>query len=118
MDGLIPILKNLLNESQPGWSTVQQVGNVYGIQKKGHWWLWMSVWNSGWYPLYEIQLPFVRFENGKSPYVGVSFSCKEFNTCGNRIGNSTLKTGPQLFQQEFWADELPGSKRLWPTDYH
>lgn len=118
MDGLIPLLKNLRNVLQPGWSTVQQVGNAYGIEMKGWWWYWASLSDWGMARLYEIQLPFVRLEDGKNPYIGVSSTCRDFNTCGNRIGNTTLKTGPQLYQQEFWQDELTDSKKLWPTDYH
>ena len=118
MDDLLPVIKYLKGISQPGWLTVQQVGKAYGIQKRGHWWLWMSVWNCGWYPLYEIQLPFVRLENGKNIYIGTSSSCKEFNTCDGRISNTTLQTGPQLVQREFYTDELPNSKVLWPIDYH
>ncbi len=101
-----------------GWLSVQQMGSPSGIRKCGHWWLWMSVWNCGWFPLYQIQLPFVRFESGKSVYVGSSFSCKEFNTCGGRIGDSTLKSGLQLVQREFYDEEITGSKVLWPLkDY-
>ncbi len=114
MDEFIPVVKYLRNTPQPGWYTVQQTGEAYNIDT--HWWYYWSPWSLQ--RLYTIQIPFVRLEDGKSFYVGVSSSCKEFRNCDGRIGTETLKTGSQLYQMKFYADTIPGVSRVWPLNYH